>query len=261
MSSVAIVTGASSGIGFAVCQMLVEKGYKVYGVSRRGTVPEGAVGISAEVTDEEAVRAAFAGVFEKEGRIDLLVNNAGFGISGPIEFTSAEDAKRQLDVNFYGQFFCAKAVLPYMREQKSGRIVCTSSIAAAMAIPYQAFYSASKAAVSSMALALRNEVKDFGIKVAIVMPGDASTGFTDARKKDSSGDSVYVKNVSAVKAMEKDERGGMMPKQVASVIVKAACVKSPGPYFIAGGKYKVFNFLFKILPARLDYWIIGLMYS
>ena len=261
MKKVALVTGASSGIGLAVSGQLLALGYTVYGLSRRGTSAEGILPITAEVTDEEAVKAAVASVFEKEGRIDLLINNAGMGISGPVEFTEAEDMKRIMEVNFYGQVYCAKAVLPYMREQGSGRIVCTSSVAAPIAIPYQSFYSCSKAAVSAMALALRNEVKSFGIEVCAVMPGDAKTGFTDARKKESKGNDVYTHNESAVAAMEKDERGGMTPDDVAAVIVKAATVKNPKPIFTAGAKYKIFVVLFKLLPYRLAYWIVGKMYS
>ena len=261
MKKVALVTGASSGIGLAVSGQLLALGYTVYGLSRRGTSAVGILPITAEVTDEEAVKAAVASVFEKEGRIDLLINNAGMGISGPVEFTEAEDMKRIMEVNFYGQVYCAKAVLPYMREQGSGRIVCTSSVAAPIAIPYQSFYSCSKAAVSAMALALRNEVKSFGIEVCAVMPGDAKTGFTDARKKESKGNDVYTHNESAVAAMEKDERGGMTPDDVAAVIVKAATVKNPKPLFTAGAKYKVFVVLFKLLPYRLAYWIVGKMYS
>ncbi len=261
MNKVAIVTGASSGIGLAVSKQLQKLGCTVYGVSRRGTSAEGIHPIAAEITDEAAVKAAVDSVYEKEGRIDLLINNAGMGISGPVEFTETEDMKRIMDVNFYGQVYCAKAVLPYMRRQGSGRIVCTSSVAAPISIPYQAFYSTSKAAVSAMALALRNEVKSFGIDVCAVMPGDASTGFTDARKKQSTGNDIYTHNESAVAAMEKDERGGMTPDDVAAVIVKAATVKNPKPLFTAGAKYKVFLFLFKLLPYRFAYWIVGKMYS
>jgi NAD(P)-dependent dehydrogenase (short-subunit alcohol dehydrogenase family) len=261
MKKVALVTGASSGIGLAVSRQLLALGYTVYGLSRRGTSAEGVLPLAAEVTDEEAVKAAVASVFEKEGQIDLLINNAGMGISGPIEFTEAEDMKRIMEVNFYGQVYCAKAVLLYMRQQGRGRIVCTSSVAAPIAIPYQSFYSCSKAAVSDMALALRNEVRAFGIEVCAVMPGDAKTGFTDARKKESKGNDIYTHNESAVAAMEKDERGGMTPDDVAAVIVKAATVKNPKPLFTAGAKYKVFVVLFKLLPYRLAYWIVGKMYS
>lgn len=258
---VALISGASSGIGYALCGMLLASGFIVYGISRRGTVPDGAFGLCADVTKENELKKAVDTVKERSGRIDLLVTNAGFGISGPIEFTSLSDAREQMDVNFFGQYLLIRAVLPLMREQGSGHIVCVSSVAAQMAIPYQSFYSASKSAVNALALSLRNEVRDFGIKVTCVMPGDAKTGFTDARRKDLNGDSVYPKSASAVTSMEKDERSGMSADDVASVIVKAAFKTNPAPLYIAGPKYKLFCFLFRILPYRLAYAIIGSMYS
>ena len=263
MSKVAVVTGASSGIGEAVSAKLLRAGYRVYGLSRRGTAPDGVSGMKLDVTDEQRVEEVFREIFQKEGRIDLLVNNAGFGISGPLEFTELTSARAQMDVNFFGQFLCARAVLPYMRERRSGRIVFVSSVAASMAIPYQAFYSASKAAVSSIALALRNEVKDLGITVTAVLPGDVKTGFTDAREKDQGTriTSVYRRSDSAVAAMEKDERNGMSADFAAGVILHAAEARRPKPMIIAGPKYRVFYALFKFLPARLVYWVIGKMYS
>ena len=261
MGDVAIVTGGSSGIGRAAAAMLAANGWRVYELSRSGVGAQGVEHITADVTDEGSVNAAVSEVVSREGRVDLLVNNAGMGISGPVEFTGERDARRIMDVNFFGQYHCARAVLPVMRAQGSGRIVCVSSIASPIAIPYQAFYSASKAAVSSLALALRNEVKDFGIKVCAVMPGDASTGFTDARKKSESGSGVYKNADSAVASMEKDERGGMSPEAVARVIYKAAVARNPKPLYAAGGKYKAFLAVYKLLSARAAYWIVGKMYS
>lgn len=257
---IALVTGASSGIGEKVCMQLLSDGWIVYGLSRRGTVPVDAVGLSTDVTDEEAVTAAVAKMLDAEGRIDLLVTAAGYGISGPVEFTAAADARRQTDVNFIGTFLCVKAVLPAMRKQQSGTVVCVGSVAGIMSIPYQAFYSAGKAAINSLVLSLRNEVREFGIKVCAVLPGDTVTGFTDAREKSIAGAEAYPRCESAVASMEKDERNGMQPEQVAGVICRAACAAHPAPLIIAGGKYKLFNVLFRILPTRLSYAIIGMMY-
>ena len=257
----AIVTGASSGIGYAVCRQLLEKGYAVYGFSRRGTAPEGAKGVSVDIADEKAVFAAVEEAVAEAGRLDLLVNCAGMGISGPVEFAAPEDVRRITDVNFLGQVFCTQAVLKTMRAQKSGHIVFVSSVAASIAIPYQAFYSTAKASVNALALALRNELKDLNIKVCTVMPGDAATGFTDARRKDSAHDGIYPHNSTATAAMEKDERGGMSPDTVARAIVRAAEKKDPAPLYTVGGKYKVFMALFKLLPAGLSYKIVGKMYS
>ncbi|MBO4484214.1 MAG: SDR family NAD(P)-dependent oxidoreductase [Lachnospiraceae bacterium] len=180
---VAIVTGSSSGIGFEVCKQLCERGYTVYGISRRGLAPEGVTAMSADVSNSDALRAVIDEIARREGRIDLLVANAGMGISGPVELSGNRDMQQIMNVNFFGQVYAAQAVLPYMRAQKGGSIVFVSSVAAPIAIPYQAFYSASKSAINSVALALRNEVRGYNIRISVVMPGDASTGFTDARVK------------------------------------------------------------------------------
>lgn len=264
---IAIVTGASSGIGYEVCAQLRDLGYIVYGLSRRGTAPEGVNGCVCDVTDETAVKACIDGIAAANGRIDLLLANAGMGISGPIELTSDADARNLIDVNFYGQWYAAKAVLPYMRAQagaagsavKPGTIVFTSSVAAPIAIPYQAFYSASKAAVNSLALALRNEVSGYGIRVCAVMPGDSGTGFTDARRK-TAGSDAYPRCERAVSSMEKDERNGIAPAKVAAVIVRAAGKKNPAPLYVAGFKYRLLLTLYNILPARLAVWLVGKVY-
>ena len=265
---VAIVTGASSGFGYEVCKQLVEKGYKVYGISRRKHAPTGVTAISADVSDESSVRSIVDEIARTEGRIDLLIANAGMGISGPVELTPEEASKRIMDVNFFGQVYAAQAVLPYMRAQKSGTIVFVSSVGAPIALPYQAFYSASKSAVNSVALALRNEVREYGIHVTVVMPGDASTGFTDARikhhdsgVKDNGAASLYPGCDSAVSSMEKDERNGILPERVATVIVRAACKKNPAPLYVAGFKYRILLSLYNILPTRVAVWLVGKFYQ
>ena len=272
---IAIVTGASSGIGYEVSAQLRDAGYTVYGISRREVAPEGVTALCADVSDEAAVRAAVAEVARREGRIDLLCANAGMGISGPVEFASPEATHRIMNVNFFGQLYAAQAVLPYMREQRSGSIVFTSSVAAPIAIPYQAFYSASKSAINSVALALRNEVRDYGIRVSVVMPGDSSTGFTDAREKQhgkapangsdtaTTGETkaaAYPRCDAAVASMERDERGGIPPARVAAVIVRAARKKNPAPLHVAGFKYRLLLGLYNLLPARAAVWLVGKFY-
>ncbi len=266
---VAVITGASSGFGYEVCKQLIEKGYKVYGISRRKHAPDGVTALTADVSDAGSVRAIVDEIASKEGRIDLLIANAGMGISGPVELTSEEASRRIMDVNFFGQIYAAQAVLPYMRTQKSGTIVFVSSVGAPIALPYQAFYSASKSAVNSVALALRNEVREYGIHVTVVMPGDASTGFTDARIKHHGSDdkttdgaeSLYPGCDTAVASMEKDERNGISPERVAAVIVRTACRKNPAPLYVAGGKYRILLSLYNILPARAAVWLVGKFYT
>lgn len=258
---IVIITGASSGIGLAACRLFLEKGDKVYGMSRRPCPEEKVISISADITDEGAVRSAIDGVFEKEGRIDVLVCNAGFGISGAVEFTEASEAKRQFDVNFFGTDACIRAALPHMREQHSGTIIVTSSVAGVLSIPFQAYYSATKAALNSLVLATANEVRPFGVKVCAVMPGDIKTGFTEARAKESNGEEIYTALKKSVATMEHDEQSGMAPKAIAEKMYSLSKQKHPKPLSTVGFMYKFFCFLGKILPIRLVNWIVGKMYA
>ena len=149
-------------------------------------------------------------ILQREDHIDVLINNAGFGISGAVEFTTTEDAQHQLDVNFFGMVRMNRQVLPVMRRQCYGRIVNLSSVAGAIPIPFQTYYSASKAAINSYTMALANEVKPFGIQVCCVQPGDIRTGFTAAREKNPEGDDIYGGRIArSVAGMERDEQNGM----------------------------------------------------
>ena len=265
---VCVVTGGSSGIGKATAELFAANGYTVYEVSRSGADaagPDGTVRIrhlTADVTKPETLEEAYRDVFEREGTLDVLVNNAGFGISGAVEYTETADAKRQLDVNFFGCVNSVKAALPYLRKGTEKAIVNVSSVAAVFGIPFQAFYSASKAAINEYTLALANELKPFGFRVSAVMPGDVKTGFTDARKKSDAGGDVYGETIErAVASMEKDERTGLAPEAIARVIFAQSQSPDPKPLAVAGGKYKVFCFLGKILPARLANAIVGKLYG
>ncbi len=262
MNQVAIVTGGSSGIGLACAKLLAERGYTVYEFSRHGQENANARHIACDVTNETQVRAAVQAVVSEQGKIDLLVNNAGFGISGAAEFTSLSDAHAQFDVNFFGALTCTQAVLPHMRAQKNGRVVFISSVAAPIAIPYQAFYSACKAAINSLMLALRNEVKPFRIQVCAVQPGDVKTGFTAARRKSPAGADVYGAPLShAVSVMEHDEQNGMPPEAVARVVCKAASAKRCKALYTVGAQYKLFVFIAKVLPASLVNALVGMIYK
>ena len=171
MAKIAIVSGGSSGIGKCVTASLLAAGVKVYEFSRRDQAIDGVLHKTVDVTDEELVRETVAEIIACEGHVDMLISCAGYGISGAVEFTELKDAKRQLDVNFYGTVNCVKAVLGYMRKQNSGRIVCVSSVAGAIPIPFQTFYSVSKAAINSYVCALANEVRPYGITICAVQPG------------------------------------------------------------------------------------------
>ena len=261
MSKTAVVTGGSSGIGRATAKLLAQKGYTVYEFSRSGKAEGEIRHLTVDVTDEAQVRAAFRQVSADTGRLDLLVNNAGMGISGAIEFTELSEARRIFDVNFFGVFICIKEALPYLRKTKDSQIINVSSAAAEFAIPYQAFYSATKSAQNSLTLALSSELRPFQIRVNAVMPGDVSTGFTAARAKSEAGENFYGNAIhSAVAVMEKDELGGMQPEKIAEAIYKISEKQCTGKLFTVGGKYKAFVFLSRFLPVSLVTKLVSSMY-
>ena len=262
MRKVALVTGGSSGIGRCAARALADAGCAVYELSRRDVPQAGIIHLTADITDEAQVRQAVETVVEAEGRIDILVNNAGFGISGAAETTDPAASHRQLEVNLFGMDNVTRAVLPQMRAQGSGRIVCLSSIAGILPIPFQLWYSVSKSAVVSYCLALANEVRPYRISVCAILPGDIATGFTDARQKDESADMAYGGRVSrSVAGMERDERGGMRPEYAGGFVAKYALKKNSRPLVAMGLSYKCVAVLAKLLPRRLSNRIVGLLYA
>ena len=185
---VCFVTGGSSGIGLAVMRELVSRGFRVYGTSRK--VPRGAVTrkesldyVYLDLSDEASISEALELVPAREGHIDLLVNNAGFGVAGAAEDMPFADAEKQMDVNFFGPLRVMRAVLPHMRGDRGGRIITIGSLAAEFPVPFQSIYSASKAALRALTAAMRAETAPFQIELSVVEPGDTRTGFTAARVK------------------------------------------------------------------------------
>lgn len=256
-----VITGASSGIGNATAALFAENGFRVYDLSRSGGSTQTVTHIRADVTKPETLREAMAAVVNETGRLDVLVCCAGMGVSGPVEFIPEADMKRQFEVNLYGTVNTVQAALPFMREARAGRILCVSSVAAVYAIPFQAYYSASKAAINAFVSALRNEVKPFGVTVTAVMPGDISTGFTAARQKTVLGEDVYPHARTSVQKMEKDEIYGMPPAAAAKLIYKLANKKAPAPLYTVGLSYKALVFLNRLFPASLANKIVGGMYK
>ncbi|MBQ9323968.1 MAG: SDR family NAD(P)-dependent oxidoreductase [Clostridia bacterium] len=259
MNKVVIVTGGTSGIGLAAVEALRARGCVVYALSRRG---QGEGHIPCDVADEQSARAAVNQVLEKEGRIDILVNCAGFGISGAAELTPLEMAKRQLDVNLFGTANLVNAVIPAMRRQGGGRIVNTGSVAGFVPIPFQTWYSASKAAVQSYTMAMANELRPFGITLAAVLPGDTKTGFTAARNKIDDPEGLYGGRIErSVKRMEHDEQTGVPAEVVGAFIARVALKKRGKPLYIPGFSYNLVNVLIRILPSGLANRLIGLLYA
>ena len=259
MAKTAVITGGSGGIGLATARLFAAEGYKVFELSRSGAGENGITHIRADVSDEESVKNAFAQIALETDKIDALVNNAGYGISGAVEYTEMSHAKRQFDVNFFGLAAVTKAALPFVKKC-GGIIVNVSSVAGALAIPFQAYYSASKAAINSLTAALANELRPFGVRATALMPGDISTGFTQKRVKLAAAGYESRLNRS-VAAMEKDEKNGGTPDFIARKIFALSQKRRPKPLYTAGAKYKIFVFLGKILPARLVNKILGALYA
>lgn len=261
-NKVIIVTGASSGIGKETAIVLSQKGHKVYDFSRRDMSLKNICHLKVDVTDEENVSNAVKEVYENEGRIDIVINCAGYGISGAVEFTETEDAKKQFDVNFFGTVNINKAVIPYMRKNGGGRIVNISSVAAVAHIPFQTYYSASKAALESYTNALANEIKPFGITVTAIEPGDICTEFTGARQKSFDGDDVYKGRIQkSVSSMENDEQKGMSPVVAAEYIAKIALQKKVKPIYAIGAQYKFLSVLCKVFPCSFRNNVVGALYA
>lgn len=259
---VCLITGGTSGIGLATAAEMKKRGYAVYELSRRAAQSTEFFHICADVTDEACVRAAVEEVMRHEDHIDVLINNAGFGISGAVEFTEAEDAKRQMEVNFFGMVNVCRAVLPLMRGAGRGRIVNLSSVAGVIPIPFQTYYSASKAAINAYTMALANEVRPFGIRVCAVLPGDIRTGFTAARQKSRAGDDIYGGRIGrSVAGMEHDEQTGMRPETAGAYIASVATRRAVKPLRAIGAQYKVFCVLAKLLPVRVLNRLVGLIYA
>lgn len=214
-----LVTGASSGIGAATARLLGERGWHVFGSSRRRRDDPGVHWVTLDVRDEASVRAGVAEALDAAGDdgLEALVCNAGYGIFGSIEETSLEKACAQFDTNVFGTLRTLRAVLPHLRERGRGRVVIVGSLAGRAPIPFQAHYSASKAAVDAFALALRTEVAPHGIRVSLVEPGDIDTPFNEAMDwGDAAGASPYAEQ------LRRCER-----------VVRESLPKAPGPELVA----------------------------
>ena len=266
MKKVVFITGISSGFGKCTAEYLSQRGYVIYGTSRKVIDGNNQINVlKADVTDVESVKAAVETVIQKEGRINVLINNAGMGISGPIEFSSIEDIRLQMDTNFMGMVNVIQAVLPAMRKQGYGTIINISSIGGLMGLPYQGFYSASKFAIEGMSEALRMELKPFHINVVVVRPGDFFTSFTSNRKIErelNNTDPYQEQSRKTLSIIETDERGGMKPEYLARKLGNIIEQRHPGAnYVVATLEQKFAVVLKRILPVSLFSAILGSHYG
>jgi NAD(P)-dependent dehydrogenase (short-subunit alcohol dehydrogenase family) len=231
---VVLVTGASSGIGLACATHLAERGFRVYGTSRRaaggGIGPGSMTMLAADVTDDGSVEQMVATVLAREGRLDIVINNAGAAIGGPFEETSIEQAKDQFEVNFFGVLRVCRAVLPAMRSQRGGYIVNIGSIGGLLGLPYQSLYSASKFALEGFSEALRMEVRQFGIRVVVIEPGEHKTAITQNRQFAETLGATGAYGPSVAAALGKtahDEQNGPGPEQIGRLIYRIVNQRNP----------------------------------
>ena len=254
-----LVTGASSGIGKETADLFAMNGFTVYAASRhpKATTNPSIIPMEMDVTDPASISKAA----EKIDELGIIVHCAGFGISGSAEMTPLERAKAQLETNYFGVLNVNNAFLPLLRKNGRSLVLITSSVAGLVAIPYQSHYSSSKYAIEAYAQALRMEASQFGVRVALVEPGDTKTGFTKARTSDEpEGSPYYEQCKGAVEHMAHDEQNGKSPDSVAKVFLKLAFRKNPPIRCAVGFDYKTLAFLVKILPARLANWIVKMIY-
>jgi short-subunit dehydrogenase len=256
MSKVVLITGGSSGIGKSVGEFLKGKGFTVYGTSRNPqNYPDSQFPIVAlDVIDNKSILNCIEEVISNEGKIDVLINNAGAGITGPIEEIPEAEIKRNFDTNFFGPINVIKAVLPKMRTQNSGLIINVTSIAGYMGLPYRGVYSASKGALELITEAFRMEIKGFNINMTNVAPGDFATNIAAGRyHAPVNNSSPYKKSYgNTLKLMDEHVHSGQDPLLMAKAIFKVINSKSPKVHYKVGEFMQKFSIVLKrVLPDKV----------
>lgn len=272
-SKVILITGASAGIGLATAHVLMDKGMKVYAASRRGgentksTVNKMGeiIHVKMDVNNEENIQSVINQIITDDKKLDVVICNAGNGIAGSVEDCSSDEVKYQFETNFFGAVKTIQTCLPIFRSQGYGKILATSSVAAIVPIPFQAFYSSGKAALLVFMQALSMELKPYGIQCCTILPGDTKTEFTASRTytiASQNSNSAYAATMKkSISKMEKDEENGVPPLKVANVIAKQIMLKKMSVTVVPGLDYKIILLLFRILPRRISLWIVGLIYG
>ncbi|WP_088324785.1 SDR family oxidoreductase [Polaribacter tangerinus] len=256
MSKVVLITGASSGIGHAIATFLANKNYKVYGTSRK---PDNVNSLNfnlipLDVLKKDTIEAAISFILEKEQQLDVLINNAGMGITGPVEETPTAEIRTVFETNFFGVIEVMKSALPQMRKQKSGLIINITSIAGYMGLPFRGLYSATKSALEIVTEAVSMEVKEFGIQVVNVAPGDFATNIAAGRYhtpvfENSAYKKKYQENLNL---MDAHVSSGMNPLKMAEKIHEIMETKQPKVHYKVGGFMEKFSIVLKrVLPDRV----------
>ena len=251
---VVLVTGASSGIGAAAAGLLSASGHTVFGASRRGSAPPGVHPLCIDVEDEASVRAGVEQVTSAQGRLDVVVNAAGWGLAGAVETTPIEEAMAQLETNLWGVVRVTRAALPALRAGGDGLVVNVSSLGGVFAVPFQAYYSASKFALEGWSEGLAYEVAPFGVGVTLVEPGNIRSGFTAGRRHASGAEDPPYGDAyrRALDQMERDELAAVGPEAVAKVIARVVAARRPPRRVTAGSASERRSVLLRrLLPTRV----------
>jgi NAD(P)-dependent dehydrogenase (short-subunit alcohol dehydrogenase family) len=256
-----LVTGASSGIGAATARLLRQRGFRVFGTSRRpellgGEAPD-VEWIAMDVCDEASVQAGVDQVLRSAQRLDGLVCNAGFGIFGSVEEVSIAEAKAQFETNFFGCLRTLRAGIPPMRAAGRGRIVVVGSLAGRAPIPFQAHYSATKAAVDALTLSLRNELHPTGVQVSLVEPGDIDTPFNDRMRWGETGHSAYAERIRSCEAVIRESLPKAPPAAVvAQAVLRALSDRRPRVRYAVGADSLAVPIGRRLLPDWLSLQMI-----
>lgn len=257
MSKVVLITGASSGLGKATASHLADLGYVVFGTCRNPNqyeTPPNYKLISLDLNKPTSIQSAVEELLGEEGRIDVLINNAGSGIIGPMEELEIDALRANFETNCYGPLLLMQKVLPVMRKQKGGFVVSITSIGCAMGLPFRGAYSASKGALSLLTESFRMEVKPFGIKMCTVAPGDfvsdiASRRYYAPQKEQSPYEAIYKRNLATIDA---HVSSGIQPEVIAHKIARILPQKNPKVHYRVGAPLQKFSVVLKgILPSRL----------
>lgn len=256
MNKVVLITGGSSGIGKSVGEFLHQKGFIVYGTSRNPESVENSFFplVALDVRNVESIKSAVNEVIVKSGRLDIVINNAGVGITGPLEEIPAEEIKNNFETNLFGPIEVMKAVLPQMRTQKSGLIINVTSIAGYMGLPYRSVYSASKGALELITEALRMETKSFGIQITNVAPGDFATNIAAGRYHAPlvKGSAYEIPYGNTLKTMDEHVDSGSNPNDMALAIYAIIQTPNPNVHYKVGAFMQKFSIVLKrVLPDKM----------
>lgn len=263
MKQVILITGASSGIGKDAALQLIKEGHMVYGAARRiekmqDIEDAGGKAVKMDVTNDDDVKNTVRQIMADQGRIDVLFNNAGYGLYGAVETVTIEEAKRQFEVNIFGLAKITKEILPIMRAQKSGKIINTSSMGGKIYTPYGAWYHATKHALEGWSDCLRLELKPFNIDVVVIEPGGIATEFGEVlydgmveRSKGTPYEEMSIQLAEATRQMYAEEGRLSPPSVISNLVSKAVNAKKPKTRYVAGKYAKPMMFIRKYLGDRI----------